>query len=228
MEDSRKIFLQEINEFIFLSKNILDKDIIKIRYLDLVKKYHPDVNNIIDKKTLNEYMVIINNSFEKITSRKNYKNKNKENDSLGFNFDTFMLLLNKITEIGINKENIKNKVFNEYINLLVMEVEKSNKNVSEAIKLLFSEETLNKYGQKINLFNNGIIHYLYLLKNVPSSTKEKYKNMPDIKIANKQGEKVADSYLKEYKDYCKEDGEKDAVEILQEWLKETNVKYRKY
>jgi hypothetical protein len=228
MKDSRNIFLQDINEFIILSRNELDKDIIKVKYLELVKKYHPDVNNKIDKKILNEYMIIINNSYEKLRTRKNNKYKTTENNVQGFNFNIFLLLLKKIVEIGINKETIKNEIFNEYKKLLLIEIEKSNKNVSEAIKLLFSEETLNKYGQKIDLFSNGIIHYMYLLLKVPASTKEKYKNMPDIKIANKQTEKVADSYLKEYKDYCKEDEEKDAIEILQEWFKETNVKYRKY
>jgi hypothetical protein len=68
---------------------------------------------------------------------------------------------------------------------------------------------------------------MHLLRSVPSSTKEKYKKMPDIRIANKQTEKVADSYLNEYKNYFKEDGYKDALEIIIEWLKETNIKYRK-
>jgi hypothetical protein len=227
MENGRGIFLQEINEFIILSKNILDKNVIKIKYLELVRKYHPDVNNEIDKTILNEYMVIINNSYEKIKKMKtDNKYMNTENKIQSFNFDTFMLLLKKVGEMGINKETIKDRIFNEYKNLLMMEIEKSSKYVAEAIKLLFSDKVVNEYGQKINLFNNGIVHYMYLLKNVPSSTKEKYKNMPDIKIANKQGERVADSYFNEYKDYCKKEEEKDAIEILKKWFKETNKKYK--
>jgi hypothetical protein len=229
MEDNRNVFLQNINQFIIFSENITDKNIIKSKYLELVKKYHPDVNNEIDKNILNEYMIIINNTFEKIMNNKikNITYRNTENNIRGFNFDTFCQLLNKVVEIGINKETVKDKILNEYINLLVLEIEKSSKYTSEAFKKLFSEEMVMEYRKKINLFNSGITYYMHLLRSVPSSTKEKYKGMPDIRIANKQTEKVADSYLNEYKNYCKEDEYKDAIEIIMEWLKEINKKYRK-
>jgi DnaJ-class molecular chaperone len=139
MENSRKVFLHEINEFISSSKKIQDKDIIKQKYLDLVKKYHPDVNNEIDKNILNEYMIIITNSFEDLMNNTtSKKQENTENNDIGgFNFDLFMLLLGKITGRGINKENIKDKVFIGYKNLLITEIEKSSKYAREEIELLF-------------------------------------------------------------------------------------------
>jgi hypothetical protein len=229
MENSRKVFLNEINGFISSSKKIQDKDIIKQKYLDLVKKYHPDVNNEIDKNILNEYMIIINNSYEELMNNTiSKKQENTENNDIGgFNFDLFILLLEKITGRGINKENIKDKVFNGYKNLLLTEIEKSSKYAGKAFNLLFSGKIISKYSEKIDLFNNGITHYMYLLKRIPSSTKEKYKNMPDIRIANKQGQDVADSYLAEYKEYCKKKEEKDAIEVLKKWFKETHEKYCK-
>jgi curved DNA-binding protein CbpA len=230
MEDNRETFLQDINQFIIFSKNITDKNIIKSKYLELVKKYHPDVNSDANKNILNEYMAIINNTFEKTENgRAGYiERKDSENDIRSFNFATFCQLLKKVAEIGINKETVKDKIFNEYKSLLILEIEKSNKYASEAFRKLFSEEIAMEYKQKINLFNSGITYYMYLLKSVPPNTKEKYKRMPDIRIANKQAEKVADSYLNEYKKYCKEDEYKDAIEIIMEWLKEINIKYRKY
>jgi curved DNA-binding protein CbpA len=230
MEINREIFLQEINKFIIISRSTLDKEIIKSKYLELVKKYHPDVNNEIDKNILNEYMVIINNSFEKIMNNNsnNVKHKNVKNNIQIFNFDTFLQLLNKIVEIGINKETMNGEIFNEYKDLLLLEIEKSNKYASEAFKLLLAEKTIIENRKKMNLFNNGIAHYMYLLRSVPASAKEKYRDIPNVHIANRQTEKVADSYLNEYKNYCKEDEQKDAIKIIMEWLKEANIKYRKH
>ncbi|MDR0312261.1 MAG: J domain-containing protein [Treponema sp.] len=205
MKNSRNIFYHEINEFITSSKNIRDKDRIKQKYLDLVKKYHPDVNNKIDKNILNEYMVIINNSYEEIMSNTVSKTYiNTENNNIGsFNFSLFMLLLGKITEKGINKETIKDKIFLGYKNLLITEIEKSSKDASEAFKLLFSDKIIIKYSEKIDLFNNGIMHYV-----------------------NKQEQEIADSYLAEYKDNCKKKEEKNAIEVLQKWYKEAHEAYQ--
>jgi hypothetical protein len=227
MEDTRKIFLQNVNEFIIFSNNTPDKNTIKSRYLELVKKYHPDVNNDIDKNILNEYMVIINNMFEKTANRKfeNYKHKNKANNIFKFNFDTFCQILSKIMEVGIDEETIKNQIFKEYVKLLLLEMEKSNKHVSEAFQIIISEEAIMEYRHKIKLLNDGMANYLHLLKSTPSSTKEKYRKIPDINIANKQTEKIADSYLVEFKNYCKKDIEKDSIDLIMKWFKVINKEY---
>jgi curved DNA-binding protein CbpA len=229
MENRREIFLQNINEFIAFSKSTADKDIIKSKYLELVKKYHPDINSETDKSILNEYMIIINNTFEKIMNNriKDIKHKNTENDTHDFSFYTFCQLLAKIVETGITSETIKDKIFTEHKKLLILEIKKESSYAGEAFELLLTKETVAENEQKIDLFNDGIRYYMYILRSVQSSHKEKYKNMPNIKIANRQTEKVADSYLNEYKKYCKKDDQKDAVEIIMEWLKEINTGYRK-
>jgi hypothetical protein len=226
MENSREKFIQDINEFITFSKNITDKDIIKSKYLELVKKYHPDANGEIDKNILNEYMIIINNTFEKITHGriKNIKQEGAGNDRHEFRIDTFCQLLEKIMETGINKETVKDKIFTEYKELLILEIMKSSGRAGKAFELLLAEETLAENRRGINLFNEGIRHYMYMLRRVPSSRKEKYKNMPNMEIAGRQSEKVADSYLDEYKKSLKKGSQKDAVETMTEWLKETKIK----
>jgi len=196
--------------------------------LKLVKKYHPDANNETDKSILNEYMIIINNIFEKTVNGKfeNHKRQNKENSIYGFNFKAFCQILSKIIEIGIDEETIKNQIFNEYMELLLLEIEKSNKRVTGAFRTIISEGTIMEYRHKIELLNNGLANYMRLLKNVQSGTKEKYKRMPDINIANKQMEKIADSYLAEFKNYCKRDIEKDSIDLIMNWLKVINKKYK--
>ena len=82
MENTSKIFLEEINEFINFAKNTPDKDTVKSKYFELVKKYHPDVNNERDKNILNEYIIIVNNIFEKIINKTNdIRHKNTENNA---------------------------------------------------------------------------------------------------------------------------------------------------
>jgi curved DNA-binding protein CbpA len=207
MEDTKKIFMQEINGFIDLSRNTTDKDTIKIKYLELVKKYHPDVNNEIDKGTLNEYMILINNSYEKAMDRKASKNskpETKKNNIGDFSFDIFLLLLIKITQIGIDKDTAKNKIFTGYTNLLITEIEKSSNHVAEAVRLLFSKKVITNYSERIDLFSDGIKQYAHLLAGTPSKEKEE----------------MADGLLTEYKEYCRKQDEKDAIDTLTKWLKE--------
>jgi curved DNA-binding protein CbpA len=231
MENHREIFLQNIKELVIFSKNIPnedpDEDVLKSKYLELVKKYHPDVNSETDKDILNEYMIIINNTFEKIMSGRTKSTKHGETKNGGceFNLDTFCRLLAKITEPGITQNQ---KIFAEYKRLLILETGKSSSRACEAFEVLLAEETMAENRQRINMFNGGIRHYMYMLKTVPPSRREKYKNMPNIKIADRQSEKVADSYLNEYKNYCRKDRQKDAIETIIEWLKETKTRYKKY
>jgi len=226
--ETREIFLQKINEFILFSNKLPDKDAIKSKYLDLVKEYHPDVNNEIDGTILNEYMVIINNIFEKIMNDKikHSKHKSTGNNIQGFNFTVFCQLLTKITEIGINNETISDGVFCEYKNLLLLEIKKFDKSAEEAFELLLSGELIIGDAYKIKLLNSGIANYVYLLNSVPISTKEKYKRMTDIHITNMQLGKIADNYLLEYKDSCGDEEYKKAVEKVIQWLKEIVKKYK--
>jgi curved DNA-binding protein CbpA len=227
MENSRETFLRKINDFIVSAKIAPDKNAIKSKYLELVKEYHPDTNKELDKNILNEYMVIINNSFEKIMNGKTGAagRKNRKSSAREFDFDIFLRLLTGIAEMGITGETAKNRTFAEYKKLMILEIEKSSKYAAGAFELLLSGETIGKNQGKIGSFNSGLVYYMYLLKSDPAGGKEKYENMPNRRIANKQTEKVADSYLAEYKSHCKDDTEKDAVEIVMEWLKETKVKY---
>lgn len=216
MANSKEIFKQDFNNLILSAQNSADVKEAKLKYLELVKKYHPDVNHEIDYSILNEYMVIINNIFDKIKNDeiKIIANKVSENAMQRFSFFNFLQILTKIVELGINKKTIKDKRFKKYVNLLILETEKSSRYASEAFNLIFSEEFIIKNNQRIYLFNKAMKFYSLLLKNFP----------PGFNLFNESQERVAVSYLNEFKNFCKEDGYKDAIEKIMEWLKETNAK----
>ena len=225
MTNSREYFLQDINELIILAKNKNDNKV-KAKYLELVKKYHPDINDKANKNILNEYMIIINNLFEKVQNGKIQGNKQKDSKSntQEFNIDINYQLLTKIVELSANLVAKNSKSFNEYVNLLIMETRKSNIHVSQACKLLFSKEMTTKYKDKLHLLNNGLSYYLDLWKS--SWAEKEEKATTDFRLYNRKIERTADKYLNEYKNYCDDDEYKDAIEIVMEWLKETNVKIR--
>jgi len=230
MESHREKFLRNINEFIFYSKNIPDGDRIKTEYLDLVKKYHPDINREIDGKILNEYMIIINNTYEMVKNGKAAKpatpaRKETENNPHVFNFETFYQLLAKISEMGVNKKTARDSIFTEYRNLLLMEIRKDDDYASRAFELLFWEKTLAANAYRTSLFSKGIRHYFYLLRQTPPGSGEE--NIPNPRISGNIGEKVAESYFLEYIGYCNEAELKDAAATVMNWLKGIYLTYGK-
>ena len=109
MEDDIS-FKEKINYFIRFSQNVNDKNSVKSEYLKLVKEFHPDTNRELNKGTANEYMIIINYTYEQLVNNKNiiqlFQNdeyeKNKINGKYCF-----------INEFGI-KEFISDKILYIY------------------------------------------------------------------------------------------------------------------
>jgi len=64
-------FKEKIKNFIGFSKSINDNNSIKSEYLKLVKEFHPDTNNNLNNETANEYMIIINYTYEQLINNKN-------------------------------------------------------------------------------------------------------------------------------------------------------------
>jgi curved DNA-binding protein CbpA len=64
-------FKEKINNFISFSKSVNDNNSIKSEYLKLVKEFHPDTNKELKKETANEYMIIINYTYEQLIHNKN-------------------------------------------------------------------------------------------------------------------------------------------------------------
>ena len=224
MENIREIFLREINEFIKYSNDMPDMETLKAKYLELAKKYHPDVNNRIDKNILNEYMVIINNIFEKIMSGKIIRNDRtniKSNND--FDFNTFCQLLKKITVMGINKYTVNDRIFTEYVNLLVLEIGKFSKEAGEAFSTVFLERNFLISGYKAKLLTDGLKSYLFLLTSVPPDANGILKNIFNPDISDMLSEKTGDSYLLEFRNSCKQ---KNSIDIIINTLKELHEKFR--
>ena len=70
MEDNIN-FKEKISNFIRFSQSVNDNNGIKSEYLKLVKEFHPDINKKLDKETANEYMIIINYTYEQLLNKKN-------------------------------------------------------------------------------------------------------------------------------------------------------------
>jgi hypothetical protein len=68
---------------------------------------------------------------------------------------------------------------------------------------------------KWHLFDEGLKYYMWVLTSV------------NIHINDNTLEKIGDSYLMEYRNFCKEDKKKESIDIIIEWLKEINEKYKK-
>ena len=64
-------FKEKISDFINFSQNANDNNSIKSEYLKLVKEFHPDINNSLNEETANEYMIILNYTYEQLISNKN-------------------------------------------------------------------------------------------------------------------------------------------------------------
>jgi hypothetical protein len=50
--------------------------------------------------------------------------------------------------------------------------------------------------------------------------------LTNVNIEANMLEKIGDSYLIEYKEYCKENKQKESIDIIIQWLKEINKKYK--
>jgi hypothetical protein len=61
-------FREKINSFIGCSQ---DKNKIRTEYLKLIKEFHPDTNKELDNEIANEYMIIINYTYEQLIHNKN-------------------------------------------------------------------------------------------------------------------------------------------------------------
>jgi DnaJ-class molecular chaperone len=130
MNNEREIFLKKINEFIISSQN--NKKELKSAYLQLVKEYHPDKNNRLDKEILNEYMIIINNAYNEIIKKPGkIKLKDKQNSSGYFYINAFCQLLSKIKTISSNSGKTNDPKEGEYRNLVIKEISKYNKESPE-------------------------------------------------------------------------------------------------
>ena len=64
-------FKEKISNFISFSQNTNDNNSIKSEYLKLVKEFHPDINNELNEETANEYMIILNYTYEQLINNRN-------------------------------------------------------------------------------------------------------------------------------------------------------------
>ncbi|AEF84699.1 DnaJ domain protein [Treponema primitia ZAS-2] len=63
-------FSDRIKNFILFSKATNDNEKIKKKYFELVKIFHPDLNNEIDKEISNENMIVLNYVYEQLIKNK--------------------------------------------------------------------------------------------------------------------------------------------------------------
>ena len=205
MNNEREVFLNRMNNFIALSKYSNKKDF-KLNYLELVKEYHPDKNNKIDKNTLNEYMIIINNTYNNL--RKNSRKINvlkKQNDSKYFYIIVFCELLSRIKKICKPNDEIKGPNFVEHKNLIINEISKYDLKVSEAFSLLITQKTIEE--KKFDSFQKGLDIYEKIFRNTYTYT-EYY---------SKKLQETGKNYLENYKNNNTQE-KKAAIEIIIKWF----------
>jgi hypothetical protein len=125
-----------------------------------------------------------------------------------FNVFNFRHYLSKIQSIGISKNNISNKDFIIFRNLLISEVNKNDKKIGEYFSLLLSDKNI--MNESINLFANAYANYTSIFQNY-------YQYNEQIV---KQCIKIGDSY---FNDYIKKSEIKEINKIIDEikkWLQE--------
>ena len=125
-----------------------------------------------------------------------------------FNVFNFRHYLSKIQSIGISKNSISNKDFIIFRNLLIAEVNKSDKKIGEYFSLLLSDKNI--MNESINLFANAYANYTSIFQNY-------YQYNEQIV---KQCIKIGDSY---FNDYIKKSEIKEINKIINEikkWLQE--------
>ncbi|MCL2557393.1 MAG: hypothetical protein FWE09_02845 [Treponema sp.] len=213
MED---IFANEIREFAALPSGDSFRDSVKARYLELVKKYHPDANREIEQDILHEYMVIINGLFERkrlgAQAAKQATEAKAEKDSPIFNFQKFASLFVRYAYDELSA--LEDRAFEraELARLLVREIGKADKAASEAFAFLNTEEVMATTDVEILLeaFGSYVNRPIF------------YKKPMYIYAAERMG----DSYFRDYKDACKEHASheeiKRSVDAISAWLKATN------
>jgi hypothetical protein len=104
------LFSDKLKEFIVFAKNTNNNGEIKLKYLELVKIFHPDINNEVDKETSNENMILLNYVYEQLTKNKaKFKIANKDEYEKNKINGKYCL----INEYGI-KEYISDKVLYIY------------------------------------------------------------------------------------------------------------------
>jgi curved DNA-binding protein CbpA len=163
MNNERETFLRKINEFIIFSKNNSPKEL-KSNYLRLVKEYHPDKNNKIDKEILNEYMIIINNTYNEIERKtKGIKLKDKTHGQKYFDINTFCQLLETIETIYLIRKERNDIRFDEYRQLFLKKISGYNQQVGKAFSLMLSDETIS--GENFDTFLSGIAGYEKIFNN---------------------------------------------------------------
>ena len=125
-----------------------------------------------------------------------------------FNVFNFRHYLSKIQSIGISKNSISNKDFIIFRNLLIAEVNKSDKKIGEYFSLLLSDKNI--MNESINLFANAYANYTSIFQNY-------YQYNEQIV---KQCIKIGVSY---FNDYIKKSEIKEINEIIDEikkWFRE--------
>ena len=218
MKHTDELFRQEIIEFISLPNYAPDKNIIKSKYLELVKKYHPDTNDKMDKNILHEYMTIINTAFEKkqngvsMKTQKTSQETVKKDSGQNFDFRKFTSLFARYTSPHFYS---CSEMFQKATQALVWEIKKSDKAVGEAFARLSTKEIM--YTTSFRLYHSGLKYYVnrYVYTDAP--------------VDNSAGEKIGDGFFVEYKDSCKKHGRfeeiKAAVDTVNKWLKAIHGKY---
>jgi hypothetical protein len=209
MDKDRELFLQKLNGFIIDSKNV-DKNKVRQTYLELVKEYHPDKNNEIDKSTLHEYMILINNIYNEIEKKNgNTEIKSKTENSHYFYINIFCQLFSKVKTICVNNETTNNPKYNEYRELFILEINKYSKDAGRAFSLLLSDEIINNKNSNIDIFIKGLAAYEQIFSNAYIYTEYYIK-------------KVQRSALNYFHEYKKDtvDEIKEAMDVIEKWLNE--------
>jgi hypothetical protein len=216
MENDRQIFLNKLNDFIDCSKSINKREI-KQKYLELVKQYHPDKNNQIDKNVLHEYMILINSIYKTIEERQeNIETEKETTNSNYFYIQIFNQLFSQLITIYTNKETINNPKLIEYTKLFIMEINKYDKDAGKAFSFLLSNEMINNKNININQFIKGMTTYEQIFKNAYIYTEYYIKK---IQITAKQ-------YFYEFKKNNAEEM-KNAIDIIEKWFNELIIKITK-
>ena len=126
------------------------------------------------------------------------------------NFDVFSFrhYLSKIQSIGISKNNISNKDFIIFRDLLVSEINKNDKKIGEYFSLLLSDKNI--MNESINLFANAYANYTSIFQNYYQYNEQ----------VVKQCMRIGDSY---FNDYIRESDIKEIKNIVEEikkWFRE--------
>jgi hypothetical protein len=180
----------------------------------LLKTYHPDVcPDERLKNTYNEITIKLNNALSKLEDK---EINDEENAVVNKNFDiySFRYYLSKIQSIGISKKSMLNKDYVIFRDLLVSEINKSNKKISEYFANLLSPENIMK--DSIGLFAHAYANYNSIFQNYYQYNEQTVK----------QCIKIGDSYFDDYANKCVIKDIKNIIEEIKKWLQE--VRYMLY